>query len=54
MNGFNIQEQYGGFLPYTMSDGNNPPLWMVKLYLRIKLAWKILGKQFLVVATKKR
>lgn len=54
MNGFSVQEQYGGFLPYTMSEGSNPPLWMVKLYLRIKLAWRILGKQFLVVATSEK
>jgi 2-polyprenyl-3-methyl-5-hydroxy-6-metoxy-1,4-benzoquinol methylase len=53
MNGFRIEEQYAGFLPYTMSDGNNPNLLLVKLYLRIKLAWKIMGKQFLVVATSK-
>ena len=39
INGFQVTEKHGGFLPYTMSEGNNPPLWMVKLYLRIKLAW---------------
>jgi len=51
MNGFRVKEQYAGFLPYTMSDGNNPNLLLVKLYLRIKLAWRIMGKQFLIVAT---
>ncbi|MEH6582667.1 MAG: class I SAM-dependent methyltransferase [Halioglobus sp.] len=51
MNGFQVTEQHAGFLPYTMSDGRNPNLLLVKLYLRIRLAWKIMGKQFLVVAT---
>lgn len=54
MNGFRVLEQYAGFLPYTMSDGSNPSLWLVKLYLRIRLAWKIIGKQFLIVATSER
>ncbi|MEH6570047.1 MAG: class I SAM-dependent methyltransferase [Halioglobus sp.] len=49
MNGFHIAVQHPGFLPYTMSDGRKPNLLLVKLYLRIPLAWKIMGKQFLVV-----
>lgn len=50
MKGFAVREQHAGFLPYTMSDGRNPNLLLVKLYLRLKLAWKIMGKQFLIVA----
>ena len=50
MNNFSIAEQHAGFLPYTMSDGNTPNLLLVKLYLRLRLAWKIMGKQFLVIA----
>ena len=38
MNGFNIVEQHAGFLPYTMSDGRQPNLLLVKLYLKIRLA----------------
>jgi hypothetical protein len=26
--------------------------WMIRAYLRIPLAWKVLGKQFFVVARK--
>ncbi len=52
MNDFTITEQHAGFLPYTMSDGRQPNLLLVKLYLRLRFAWKILGKQFLVIATK--
>lgn len=50
LGGFNISEQHAGFLPYTMSDGKNPNLLLVKLYLRMRLAWRFMGKQFLVVA----
>lgn len=50
MNGFRVREQYAGFLPYTMSDGRQPNLLLVKLYLRLRPAWRLLGKQFLIVA----
>jgi SAM-dependent methyltransferase len=54
MNEFSIDEQHAGFLPYTMSDGRNPNLLLVKLYLRIRIAWKFMGKQFLIVATSEK
>jgi SAM-dependent methyltransferase len=54
LNGFSISEQHAGFLPYTMSDGNHPNLLLVKLYLRFRLFWKLLGKQFLVVAVSEK
>ena len=50
MNEFSIVEQHAGFLPYTMSDGRQPNLLLVKLYLRVRVMWKIMGKQFLIVA----
>jgi SAM-dependent methyltransferase len=50
MNGFGITEQHAAFLPYTMSDGNQPRLILVKLYLQFRFLWKLFGKQFLVVA----
>ncbi len=40
------------FLPYTMSDGWTPPLWIVRIYLALPLAWRIFGMQFLVIARK--
>ena len=40
------------FLPYTMSDNRRYPVWILRLYLRFRLAWRIFGKQFLVVARK--
>lgn len=50
MNAFRIAEQHAGFLPYTMSDGRKPNLLLVKLYLRMRIMWKLMGKQFLIVA----
>ena len=40
------------FLPYTMNNATPTADWMIRLYLRIPPAWKILGKQFFVVARK--
>ncbi len=51
LNNFTIQKQHAGFLPYTMSDGRHPNLLLVKLYLRFPIIWKLMGKQFLIVAT---
>jgi SAM-dependent methyltransferase len=43
----------GRFLPYTMSDGRQYPIWMLRLYLALPILWRVLGKQFLVVGRKK-
>ena len=48
--GFEVCHSIDRFLPYSMSEGRNPPLLLVALYLRLPLAWKLFGKQFLVVA----
>jgi SAM-dependent methyltransferase len=50
--GFNVSLCLGKFLPYTMARSPRYPLVLVRLYLRVPLAWRILGKQFLVVAKK--
>jgi SAM-dependent methyltransferase len=52
LSGFQVERCQERFLPYTMVGGSQPPLWIVRLYLKLPLAWKILGKQFLVVAHK--
>jgi SAM-dependent methyltransferase len=54
LTGFEVTEKIGRFLPYSMSQGSNPPLWMVSLYLKIPLAWRLKGKQFLVIAERPR
>jgi SAM-dependent methyltransferase len=40
------------FLPYTMNNATPTADWLIRLYLRMPLAWKVLGKQFFVVAEK--
>lgn len=50
--GFHIERCVPRFLPYTMARRRNPPLWTLALYLSVPPAWRILGRQFLVVATK--
>lgn len=50
--GFEITSCIPRFLPYSMSRENNPPLFTVKLYLKMPFIWPIFGKQFLVIAQK--
>ena len=50
--GFRIAERVGRFLPYTMVNSREYPMAFIAAYLRIPLAWKFLGHQFLLVATK--
>jgi len=50
--GFSLEEEIPRFLPYTMSQGSRRPVWMLRLYLRLKFIWPLFGKQFLVVGRK--
>ena len=50
--GFNNEFCVDRFLPYTMSDGRQYPIWMLRLYLAVPLLWRFAGKQFLVVVRK--
>jgi SAM-dependent methyltransferase len=50
--GFEVELCVDRFLPYTMSQGRRYPLWMLKAYLELPWAWRIFGKQFLLVARK--
>lgn len=50
--GFEVVQCHDRFLPYTMAHGPRYPLLLLKLYLKIRPAWKVFGKQFLVVARK--
>jgi SAM-dependent methyltransferase len=52
--GFEIESNTARFLPYTMSNGSEHPIWMLKLYLAWPAAWRFFGKQFLIVARKKQ
>jgi hypothetical protein len=35
-----------------MSQGPHYPLVLLRLYLRLRIAWRILGRQFLLIARK--
>jgi SAM-dependent methyltransferase len=50
--GFKIDFLAAKFLPYSMSQGFTPPLLFLRLYLRFPFLWRIVGKQFCVVARK--
>jgi SAM-dependent methyltransferase len=50
--GFQVTECVDRFLPYTMVGGSQPPLWKIRLYLKLPFTWKLFGKQFLLVAQK--
>lgn len=50
--GFSIARCEQAFLPFQMSDGRRYPLFFVRAYLAMPWAWRIFGKQFLVVAVK--
>ncbi len=50
--GFSIEKCIAQFLPFTMASGPHYPPFFVSVYLRLPFAWRILGKQFLVIARK--
>ncbi len=50
--GFRIEEQIARFLPFTMVGKPPPPAIFIHAYLRLRPAWRVLGKQFLVSAVK--
>ncbi len=47
-----IRRSHDRFLPYSFKSGLPPSPFLVRAYLNFPLAWKILGKQFLVVGEK--
>ncbi len=50
--GFATEQCHAKFLPYTMAGGPRYPLLFLRLYLRLPLAWRIFGEQFLVIVKK--
>ncbi len=50
--GFDVLREDRAFLPYTMSEGFQPPVVLMQWYLALPFAWRFLGKQFLVVGQK--
>ena len=50
--GMQVERVIPRFLPYTMVNRRAVPSTLVELYLKIPLAWKMFGKQFLIFARK--
>ena len=48
--GFSIERAIPQFLPFTMAGKTPAHPLLIRAYLALPLAWKILGKQFLIVA----
>ncbi|MEP6939498.1 MAG: methyltransferase domain-containing protein [Rudaea sp.] len=51
--GFEMDTVHPRFLPYTTKSRLPKATWLVRMYLRVPLAWRFLGKQALVVAVKR-
>ena len=54
VHGFEIEQSIDRFLPYTMVRKRPVPNFFVAIYLAARPIWKILGKQFLIIARKSR
>ena len=53
LSGFEKRLVIPRFLPFTMSGKRPPAAIFVRLYLLMPILWRILGKQFLIVAQKR-
>jgi SAM-dependent methyltransferase len=53
LHGLHVERSVARFLPYKMTHGPRYPMWCLKFYLRFTPAWRLFGKQFLVVAAKR-
>lgn len=52
LKGFNIQICIDRFLPFTTQGALPTHPWLVWAYLKMPFVWKLLGKQFFIVAQK--
>ncbi len=48
--GLEVAVSHPRFLPYSFRQRLPPSPWLVRNYLRMPWAWRLLGKQFLVIA----
>jgi len=49
---FRIEEMIPQFLPYTTKSRLPQAPWLIRLYLRVSVAWPLLGKQLFCVVRK--
>jgi SAM-dependent methyltransferase len=50
--GFRVEAVIDRFLPYTMVNARQYPMWAVSLYLKLPLVWRFAGRQFLLIGAK--
>jgi SAM-dependent methyltransferase len=50
---FRVDEAVGRFLPWSMAGRSIPPTVAIRAYLRLPVLWRVVGRQFLVVATRR-
>ncbi len=50
--GFEIETCHPRFLPYTMVNAPEYPVFFLRIYLALPWAWRFVGKQFLVIAVR--
>jgi hypothetical protein len=50
--GFQVVDSHPRFLPYTTRSALPKAPWLVRAYLKVPLAWRVLGAQFLIRARK--
>jgi SAM-dependent methyltransferase len=48
--GFDVERLIPRFLPYTTKSRIPQAPWLVRAYLRVPLAWRLMGKQTLLIA----
>ena len=52
LHGFRVTTCVPRFLPYSMSQGFQPPLAFLSMYLKLRLLWPIFGRQFLIIGVR--
>ena len=52
LKGLRIVKRWRRFLPFTMSNGFQPPPIFVDVYLKLPWIWPLVGRQFLIIAEK--
>lgn len=52
MVGYNLEQVTPRFLPYTLVNSPEYPLFLLRLYLALPVLWRFKGRQFLVIGTK--
>jgi hypothetical protein len=50
--GFRVERSIPRFMPHTMNNNTPSHDLLIRAYLMLPIAWKLLGKQFLVTAVK--